>query len=415
MGVSAEAQTPGWATELSPEEAVKAAIYATIELNSFPPFVTDLAMSHPVEVGRIIGGEAKAQLAMGDDHDHLPILHYLEHADDAVKRLCVPALLERLQRQPSVVNDDASGRWSRHIDQVLRLLDAADEETERETIAEECIARFKAAPGGPIALAWLKGLFRFNAIQGAETLIDALEKDSCPAGSGIRARAVETFAKLFFDDRSVRFNVPDPELRARLLGRLVRYAYAFVRPADDQVHEGYSPDTRDHAERARNALFHWLLDTPGPETWRVVREIADEDKFAESSDYFRFLARQRAATDAEFAPYAPEDVYALEKRHEIPPNDRDGLFALLLDRLKDLAHDLRYDDFSDRRTVRSITDEREMQRTIASRLSARANGAYTVTREEEVADGNRTDIRLIAVGSDQKVAVEIKLLTTAGH
>ena len=408
MGISAEAQTSGWATKLSPEEAVKAAIYATIELNAFPPFVTDLAMSHPVEVGRIIGGEAKAQITMGDDHDHLPILHCLEHANDAVKRLCLPALLETLQRQPSVVNDDASGRWSHHVDQVLRLLDAVEEGTERETIAEECLARFKTAPAGPMALAWLRGLFRFDAVQGAETLIDAFERDSSPSGSGVRARAIDIFAALFGDHRPVRFDVPDPARRAYLLGRLVRYAYAFVRPADDQVHEG--PNTRDHAERARSALFHWLLDTPGPETWRIVREIADDDEFAESSDYFRFLARQRAATDAEFEPYTPGDVSALEERYEIPPKDRDGLFDLLLDRLKDLAYDLRHHDLSDRPTVRRIKKEKpDMQLTIAWRLCTRANGAYTVTREEEVAEGKQPDIRLSAVGTDQKVAVEIKI------
>ena len=409
-GVSAEARTSGWATELSPEEAVKAAIYATIELNGFPPFVTDLVTSHPAEVGTIIGDEAKAQLDMGDDHDHLPILQGLEHADGAVKRLCVPDLLDVLRRWPTVVKDDASGRWSHHVDQVLHLLDAAEEGTMRETIAEECIARFQTAPAGPMAPTWLRGSFRFDAALGAETLIDAFEKDSGPAGSGIRARAVETFAALFDDNRPVRFDVPDPDRRARLLGRLVRYAYAFVRPADDKVHEGvYSPNARDHAERARGNLFHWLLATPGPETPRVVMELADDAEFAASSDRLRLLARQRAAADAEFAPYAPGDVAALEERHEIPPKDRDGLFALLLDRLEDLAHDLHHGDFSDRRTVRSIKEESEMQRTIASRLHERANGAYTVTREEEVADGNRTDIRLAAVGSDQKVAVEIKI------
>ena len=411
-GVSAEARMSGWATELTPDEAVNAVTYATIELNGFPPFVADLATSHPVEVGKIIGGEAKAQLAMGDDHDHLPILHDLGHADDAVRRLCVPALLDTLQRQPSVVNDGTSGRWSHHIDQVLQIMDVAEAGTERETIAEECVARFSAAPAGPMALVWLRGLFRFDAARGAETLIDAFEKDSGPAGSGIHARAVETFAGLFGDDRSVRFNVPDPDRRARLLGRLVRYACAFVRPADDQVHEGvYTPNARDHAERARQTLFHWLRETPGRETWCVIREIADDDEFAESRDYFRLLARKRVADDAdtEFAAYAPEDVCAIEKRYEIPPKDRDGLFDLLLDRLDDLAHNLRHDDFSDRRTVQSITDEKEMQRTIASRLRARANDAYKVTREEEVADGKSPDIRLLAVGTDQKVAVEIKI------
>lgn len=306
--------------------------------------------------------------------------------------------------------DDASGRWPRHLDQVLHVLDATGDTTERERIAEECVARFKAAPTDPMALVWLKGLFRFDVVRGAETLIDAFENDAGTGASGIRGRAVETFAALFGDDRSVGFYVSDPDQRARLLGRLVRYAYAFVRPADDQVHEGVSsPNTRDHAERAREALLHWLFGTPGPETWRVLLEIADHDEFADMRNYLQLRARQRAADDAEFPPYAPDAVRDLEKQHEIPPNDRDGLFALLLDRLDDLAHDLAHGDLSDRRTVRSITEESEMQRTIATRLRDRANGVYAVTREEEVADGNRTDIRIVAAGSDQKVAVEVKI------
>ena len=126
-------------------------------------------------------------------------------------------------------------------------------------------------------------------------------------------------------------------------------------------------------------------------------------------DYLRLRARQRAAADADFAPYDPDAVRILEKRYEIPPNGRDSLFTLLLDRLEDIAHYLAHDDFSDRRTVWSITDEPEMQRTIASRLRERANGVYAVTREEAVADEKHPDIRLVAVGSDQKVAVEVKI------
>ena len=410
MGVSAEAATPRWTGALSSRDAATAAIYATIELNGFAPFVTDLATSHPAEVAKVIGGEAAAELAMGDDHDHLPMLQKLEYADVALKRLCAPYLLAALHRWPSVVTDDAAGRWTRHLDQVLHVLDATVNREERETITRECVTRFKAAPTGPLALIWLKGLFRFDAVQGAKTLIDAFENGADPGAAGIRGRAAETFAALFGDNRSVGFDVSDPTRRARLLGRLLRYAYAFIRPADDQVHEDvYSPNTRDHAERAREALFHWLLGTPGPETRRVVLEIADDDEFAGMRDYLRLCARKRAAADAEFPPYDPDAVRVLEKRYEIPPNDRDGLFALLLNRLEGLAHDLAHGDFSDRRTIRSITKESEMQRTIASRLRDRANGVYAVTREEEVADGNRTDIRLVAVGSDQKVAVEVKI------
>ena len=48
-----------------------------------------------------------------------------------------------------------------------------------------------------------------------------------------------------------------------------------------------------------------------------------------------------------------------------------------------------------------------MQRTLALRIDAKANGAYTVTREEEAADERRTDIRLSAVDGGHKAVVEV--------
>ena len=79
------------------------------------------------------------------------------------------------------------------------------------------------------------------------------------------------------------------------------------------------------------------------------------------------------------------------------------------DRLEDIAHDLAYGDFTDRRTVQRIDEEPEMQRTLARRLNDLANGAYIVTREEEVADKKQTDIRLLAVTGGQKAVVEVKI------
>ena len=81
----------------------------------------------------------------------------------------------------------------------------------------------------------------------------------------------------------------------------------------------------------------------------------------------------------------------------------------MLDRLEDLAHDVAHHDFTDRRTLRSITDETEMQRTLAWRLNAMSNEAYVVTREDEVADQKRTDIRLAAVRGDHKAVAEVKI------
>ena len=133
-------------------------------------------------------------------------------------------------------------------------------------------------------------------------------------------------------------------------------------------------------------------------------------------DRLRLLARQRAAADAEFAPFDPEAVVDLENRYEAPPQDRDGLFAIMMDRLEDIAFDLAHGDFTDRRTVQGIAEESEMQRTLARRLRENANGAYLVTREEEVADRKYPDIRLsTAVRGNQKAVVEVKIATITGR
>lgn len=50
-----------------------------------------------------------------------------------------------------------------------------------------------------------------------------------------------------------------------------------------------------------------------------------------------------------------------------------------------------------------------MQRTLALRMEANANGAHVVTREDEVADRKRTDIRLSAVNGSHKAVIEVKI------
>jgi hypothetical protein len=410
-GVSAEAASPGWAAALSPDEARAAAAYATLELNGFAPFIHDLVAAHPSEVDAVIGGELTAELNSGGDAAHLPTLQDLTHAEDSLKRLLLPRLLAALPAWPSAFTDETGPRWAHHLDQVLRILgQVVTGDPDRQTVAQECAKRYEADPAGPLALIWLRGLFRLDAERGTQVLATGLASANDP---DVRARAIDTFAGLFGEREAVLVEIKDPAQRARALGQLVRSAYGFIRREDDQVHEGvYSPDTRDHAETARNFLLSALLDTPGPDARRVVLELAAEPDFEHFPDRLRLLARQRTAIDAEFPPYDAKAIAALEMRYEAPPHDRDGLFTVMLDRLKDLAHDVAHHDFTDRRTLRSITDEAEMQRTLAWRLDAKSNGAYVVTREDEVADRKRTDIRLSAVRGDQKAVAEVKIADT---
>ena len=407
LGVSVEATTPDWTASLSSGEARTAAAYATIELNGFAPFIADLAKSHPDEVDEVVGGEVSTELGGGGEHDHLPTLQNLTYADGNLKQLLIPRLLDELKSWPSNFADNAGPRWAVHIDRVLRVLDETNNKMSREAIAEECAKRYEADPVGVPALVWLRALFQFDAVRGTRALLKGLADSGDP---DTHKRAVRTFAELFAHSNPVVFEIANRAQKAEVLKQLVRCAYAFIRREDDQVREGiYTPDTRDEAEDARSFLLSRLLDTPGPEAYRAIRALAEEDDFAHFSDRLRLLARQRAADDAEFPPYGPEDVLALENRYEVPPRDRDDLFDLMMDRLEDLAYYYAHDDFSNRRTVQNIAEEPEMQRTLAGRLKDKANGAYSVAREEEVADRKKTDIRLSTVNGDQKAVVEVKI------
>ena len=403
--VLAEASTPGWTDSLSPKEARIAAVYATVEFNNFLSFIADLTQSYPSEVDEVIGGELSAELGISDSDDLLPILHKLTSAPDCLKQLLAPRLLVALLSRASIFSQKEWG--AQNLTSVLQILDKTSSEGDREKIAQECAERYEAAPTGPLALAWLKGLFRFNAERGTQVLIASLADSEDPV---IRKRALGIFANSFSDHDVAFFKIADPERHAEALGQLVRCAYTFIRPEEDQSHEGaYSPDTRDNAQRARSFLLDRLLGTPGKEAHDVALNLINKNVFDDRSDYIRFLVRKQTAADAEFAPHAPEDVVELERRLEMPPQDRNGLFRVMMDRLDDLQHYFTNDDFTDRVTVRNIKEEMEMQRTLAWRIRDKAKSAYKVTREEEVADRKQPDIRLLAVNSDQKAVVEVKI------
>jgi hypothetical protein len=256
-------------------------------------------------------------------------------------------------------------------------------------------------------MVWLRGVFRFAPNRGIAVLEAGLASTPEPERA-TQARAA--LAGICGERGSVGLDLASLSERAAVLGALVRIAYEFVRPADDQQHEGaYSPNARDEAERARAFLLSALLDTPGAEAQRILLDLSASPLFAQIPDRLRLLARERAAKDAERPPLTPAECVALEKQYEAPPHDRDGLFEVMVDRLDDLAIDISDHDFTDRRTLQTITEEVEMQRTLARRLEGMARGAYTVTRETEVADAKRTDIRLAAVRGDQKATVEIKI------
>jgi hypothetical protein len=409
-GLAAETASDGWASRLAPDEARVAAAYAASELNGFPPWLKDLASHHGGVVDGVIGGELTAELAGSQEHPDIPMLQNLANGDLSLKILLAPRLLAALPEWPATFRDEERrGRSEHHLRSVLVILREVVEHREAAAVARICGRRFSADPRGPLAMTWLKGLFRFDPESATEALEKQLSSLPEPRSSD---DAVTALASLFGVPAGVLI-APDVARRARLLGRLVRCAYQYVPPEEHQTHEGiHAPDARDAAETAKRVLLGALVDIPGAETHEVLGELAEDPHLADLADSLRLLAGRRAAADADGPALLPRDVVALEERFEVPAHDRDGLFDLMVDRLDDLAHGIVHDDLSDRQTLLTIEDENEMQRTLARRLRDSARAMYLVLREEEVADRKETDIRLAATRGEQKAVIEVKIATS---
>ena len=396
-GVSAEAAGSGWAEALSDEEARKAAIYSTVELNGLAPFILDLARSRPKAIEEAIGGEALDQLRFGHQQDHLRLLRDLAYSDNGLKRLLAPRLLNWLEKWPEGVADPANPRWALHLEEVLRVL--LDGEADRCRISELCAERYRDDPESMLALVWLRGLFESDALQGTQALTDRLSK-----ATDADRKATEAFAALFRSPDGLRLDGESTEA----FEQLVRCGYRHIRPAEDLVHTGvYSPSARDNAQHVRDGMLGRLLNTRGPKARQAVRGLAQESDFADIRERLLSSNLEASAFDAEFSPFDPKDVVELVEGLEAPPSDRNGLFSVMLERLEKIDCELQHGDFSDRDYLRGINDETGMQRTIAMRLDLMSKGMYQITREEEVVDGMRTDIRLLS--RDHKAVIELKI------
>uniref|UniRef100_UPI0040574C7E hypothetical protein n=1 Tax=Candidatus Electrothrix sp. TaxID=2170559 RepID=UPI0040574C7E len=411
-GLVEESSSPGWAKRLTDEEAKRAAAYATLNWDDFPSWFAGLVKEHPGAVESILGDELNRQLAMASDHQHLPLLYRLSNAEVSVKKLLAPRLCAALPNWPKKIAEEKSVRFSAdHLGRVIKILDETAELQERQTFAAECSVRFSKEPDGPLALSWLAGLFRFDPEQAVEVLEQGLNAVKKSARTDL---AVRLFAGLFERDSSSVLpclsRIEDQAAKTNALKRLLLCAYTFIHPEQDKIHDGaYSPDVRDNAASARSSLLSTLLDTSGAGAHNIILELADNPLFGHFPDRLRQMARERAAKDAEFAPYEPAALVTLEKKFEAPPRSRDELFGVMIDRFEDIQHDIAHHDFNIRQTLRTITDEEEMQRYLAKEFDEKKNGAYTVVRENEKGDKKRTDIQLNAIHGEQKSVIEIKL------
>ncbi|MGX5835310.1 NACHT domain-containing protein [Aeromonas piscicola] len=405
-GLYAEAEDTDWASPLTQEEAMLAARYSLLELNKLPNWINDLVRYHPSAVSEIFGKELEWVLSTSTHElHHSMLLQRLHHAPNSVTMLFVPRLVTWLSEIGLLIDDepqssDFMSRYSRVIELILIHGDV-DHQAKLCFMAKEYVSKELAEP---VMLIWLSTLIRLNPESGVDVLEEKL-RDIEPEPL---SKPVEWFTKLF-NERHDGINIRNNDFTPELLLRLARLAYRHVRRQDDAEHEGcYTPDMRDNAEYARNAILTALLESQGEEGWQVKHDMAIDPIFTHFKDRILALAQEAWAKEIDSELLNEQQCCELAEKCEAPLTTNAAMFTLLRDRLADLDELLNSDE-SPRELWAEINQEKLMRREIARELQHAANGIYKVDQESVTADEKETDIRLRSTASEYETVIELKL------
>jgi hypothetical protein len=361
-GVSMEAKlNTGWPTYLTPQEAGRAAEYATLELNGFPAWTARLAAAWPAEVGDVVLNEILAELDDTSSESHAGPLQDVASGPLEVCRAVTGGLLPALQARESLAE--------RKLSQALRIL-YRGLPADAQGYLSLVLDRVARATSPEAQASYLAAAFHRNPT----AALDALRSTLDGMGSHDRRSLVEELLPRLSGDAFRGQDYELPALPLDVLERLVAIAFAEVRAADDVVHKNgvvFSPGLRDRAERARDGLFRQLCQIPGAATIEAIRRIGSIPGIPLRPDTIETLSQERAAADSEGTPWPPGAAYTLEHCAETAPGTAKELHALGVLRLEDIAYDLHHGDFALGTILKRLDNENEVQRWAASELRNR--------------------------------------------
>jgi len=396
------ADNPVWVKNLTPSQATIAARYALCELNGFPSWLGELRNEFPDIVDAVIKDELRWELHESPtETTHLHTLSALQYGSEEFSKHYQVAVLELLSEQDPLNNQAMNSALALlltgHLDAALR-----------NKVAELASRRFETACDQNRKSSWLSVLLCIDGVRGYRMLKEWItglssvqerkEKmiDFCTTLAG---RGDSHFAPAFRDYEKIE-----------VLNELVPFIYEFVKVTEDAQHKvTLSPGTRDNVERSYSRLLGVIVHTPGRPSYDALMNLSKFCSSGYSKDRMDYLAKERAALDAEGEPWFGADVAEFAESAERQPRTEADLYDLASARLDDMKTDIEDGDESEAVLFQRLAQEPEVRRVFANRLRKSSRSLYTVGSEEELADATRTDIRLNAPQVSAPVPIELKI------
>ena len=401
VGVSFEAVSdPAWPSALTDEEAALATVYATLELNRFPKWFERLALAKPNPVRDVLRRAVAPELSAAFVGDRREALERIAGSPAGVADLMADDMLALLSSAGS------------HPASLLRLALRIVRHSGRDQTALLQLALSKARESLPpdFIAVYLSCAFAIDGQAATTALAEIAPALKGPALTKLASILLPAITGTAWRRESE--HAAAGELRTEDLVKLTRLAFEAIRPSDDNDRANgkvYSPDARDNAESARDMLFKILADRPGAATFAALQDLAVDRSFPAPQSWLARLARSRAEQDSESAPWTASDVKAFESDYDTIPRNPADLQRVAMARIEDMQHRLIHSDYGLGSVVKSLPQEVDVQRWMASELERKQGRSYTLEREPHVADEKEPDIRLSSRGSDARLPIEIKV------
>ena len=398
-GLEIEAQEcSDFPSHLDESEVNHALRYITWEINGFPSWFETIYRDKPLAVMEAIQTEIIWELDNTEpDQKSYRILHDLTHYAPWLHQTLIEPLRMWLRG-----NDPSNADTLRNILHILKSgrmdpveLGALSKSKTTTTQCDELLSQWyaiwvDAQPdlGIPALSNWLSGLGANRNSKAAQIFVTALTGDRHHTGPNI-----ENFCT------------------AEHLKRIHVLMHTYIRIKDDIHHTGtYSPVLRDHAQEARDRIFHLLSETQGKETYVALMELSREHPNPEHQSWMAGLAYRRAEADGDLEPWTELQVSELNSNLIRTPATQRQLFDLTVGRLTDMKIWLEQGDSSPYATWQNVEAESEMRNLVAGWLDQNANSHFTITQEAEISNKQRIDIWLQNPSTRYPIPIELKLL-----
>lgn len=396
------ADDPNWAKKIDDSEAQLAANYSVCEMNGLPFWFNELQKQFPSIVAKTIENELRWEMHEGPQnkiHPHtLSALRYDNKSHVEEYRTTILNLLTEKEPISNIIIDNS----------ISLLLKGPIDSTYKTKLRTIFNLRIKDATDITRKLTWLIALMYVDGNKGFQILKDWIRKHSKKKN---KIDTMVRFCAGLTDHGDARF---DSELRdyerIEVLAKLVPYIYKYVRVEDDANHTGmFSPGLRDKAQDTRSRLLNIVFDAPGRDSYEVFLKLSKTITHRFVKDRMSYLAKERAALDAEFEPWSGRAVADFSLSLMKTPRTEKDLYVLALVRLDDLKLDIESGDESEAAYLKRLKKETEVRTVLANRLRKSSRSLYTIGSEEELADATRTDIRFNSPQVPAPVPIEIKV------